>query len=263
MNRHMSSSPSLMSWARSAFKQPRTLVLGALTLVAAVLTLLPPHAAWAQVGEEQIARGGLNSGGGAALFFYFFAAMTVGGALFVITRSNLISAVMGMVGTFFAIAAVYAMLYAHFLAAIQVLVYAGAIMVLFVFVIMILNKPEDEPWRPTGWLGRGVSGLLILYLLVRMGQVLASVEVSPESLQPPPGLDIDGQTIEFGTTIAIGANLFTRYVFPFEAVSLVLLIAVVGAITVARPHERPPLPEEFADAASAKDGSSGTGSPAT
>jgi NADH:ubiquinone oxidoreductase subunit 6 (subunit J) len=82
----------------------------------------------------------------AALFFWIFAGLTIGGSLFVITRRNLISAVMGMVGTFFALAGLYAMLYAHFLAAIQVLVYAGAIMVLFVFVVMILNRPEDEPW---------------------------------------------------------------------------------------------------------------------
>src|SRR5690606_26167479 len=78
----------------------------------------------------------------AALFFWFFAACTIGGGLFVITRRNPVTAVMGMVGTFVAIAGLYLMLYASFLAAIQVLVYAGAIMVLFVFVVMILNRPE-------------------------------------------------------------------------------------------------------------------------
>ena len=64
---------------------------------------------------------------------------------------------MGMVGSFFGIAAVYMMLYAHFLAVIQMLVYAGAIMVLFVFVIMILNRPEDEPVAPIGRVGAGAS----------------------------------------------------------------------------------------------------------
>src|SRR5690606_17287586 len=90
--------------------------------------------------------GELQNSTAEAIFFWLFALATVGGAVFVITRRNLISAVMGMVGTFFGIAALYASLYAGFLAAIQVLVYAGAIMVLFVFVIMILNRQEDEPW---------------------------------------------------------------------------------------------------------------------
>ena len=104
-----------------------------------------------------------------ALLFWAFAAATVGGALFVVTRRNLIAAVMGMVGSFLGIAAVYMMLYAHFLAVIQMLVYAGAIMVLFVFVIMILNRPEDEPVAPTGRVGPGRSAALaIVYLVGRL-----------------------------------------------------------------------------------------------
>ncbi|MBA2538026.1 MAG: NADH-quinone oxidoreductase subunit J, partial [Deltaproteobacteria bacterium] len=87
---------------------------------------------------------------GMALLFWGFAAATIGGALFVVTRRNLIAAVMGMVGSFLGISAVYMMLYAHFLSVVQMLVYAGAIMVLFVFVIMILNRPEDEPVAPSG-----------------------------------------------------------------------------------------------------------------
>ena len=79
--------------------------------------------------------------------------------MFVITRRNLIAAVMGMVGSFLGIAAVYMMLYANFLAVLQMLVYAGAIMVLFVFVIMILNRPEDEPIAPTGRAGQAVGSV--------------------------------------------------------------------------------------------------------
>ena len=82
-----------------------------------------------------------------ALLFWLFALIAVGGALFIITRRNLIAAVMCMVGTFFGLAALYMMLYAHFLAVIQMLVYAGAIMVLFVFVVMILNRPRTSRWR--------------------------------------------------------------------------------------------------------------------
>jgi len=180
----------------------------------------------------------------AAAFFWLFALMMVGGSVFVISRRNLISAVMGMVGTFFAIAAVFTMLYAHFLAAIQVLVYAGAIMVLFVFVIMIMNKPEDDPWGRVGRLGNVVAVALIGYLLWRMGLVLWHVPVNPDMILPPPDVMVSYGTVEkpvgFGTTQAIGDSLFHEYLFPFEAVSLVLLIAVVGALAVARPHEKHP-----------------------
>ncbi|MCG8425074.1 MAG: NADH-quinone oxidoreductase subunit J [Proteobacteria bacterium] len=185
-----------------------------------------------------------------AALFWLFALMVVGGSIFVITRRNLISAVMGMVGTFFAIAVVYAMLYAHFLAAIQVLVYAGAIMVLFVFVIMILNKPEAEPWSASGLLGKVVVLGALAYLLARLFMVLWGVEPLPGSLlaisatsdtttPAAPGAIVDGA--DWGSTRGVGRALFTSYLFPFEAVSLVLLIAVVGAVAVARPHERPPV----------------------
>jgi NADH-quinone oxidoreductase subunit J len=169
-----------------------------------------------------------------ALVFWLFALMCIGGSVFVITRRNLIAAVMGMVGTFFAIAAVYAMLYAHFLAAIQVLVYAGAIMVLFVFVIMILNRPEDEPWSKQGVWGKAVAVIASAYLLFRLADVLWAVDA--EVVGQGPGKFVD--KTDFGSTAAVGKVLFQDYIFPFEAVSIVLLVAVVGAIAVARPHEK-------------------------
>jgi len=180
--------------------------------------------------------GALGSSKLAAFMFWGFAALTVGGSLFVITRKNMISAVMGMVGTFFCIAALYAMLYAHFLAVIQILVYAGAIMVLFVFVIMILNRPEDEPWSHRGIAGSIVSGVTLLYLLVRVGKVLWEVKDSAAAKLASPELTgAVGAAPEFGSTKALGGVLFNQYLFPFEAVSIVLLIAVVGAVAVARP----------------------------
>jgi NADH-quinone oxidoreductase subunit J len=175
----------------------------------------------------------LRPGKGTALLFWLIALATLGGAVFVITRRNLISAVMGMVGTFFAIAVLYAMLYAHFLAAIQVLVYAGAIMVLFVFVIMVLNKPEDHPYGVTGILGKVVAGLALAYLLWRLGGVLWDVT-------PRGHAEL---AADYGSTRDLGRNLFTRYVFPFEAVSIVLLVAVVGAISIARPSDKEPAAE--------------------
>jgi NADH-quinone oxidoreductase subunit J len=168
-----------------------------------------------------------------AVMFWLFALLCVGGSVFVITRRNMISATMGLVGTFFAIAAVYVMLYAHFIAAIQVLVYAGAVMVLFVFVVMILNREEDEPWALHGLIGKGAAIVAMVYLLARVGQVLWRVRESA----PAAMAQAQSGGHEFGTTKALGHTLFHSYLFPFEAVSLVLLIAVVGAIAVARPKE--------------------------
>ena len=171
---------------------------------------------------------------GMALLFWAFALATVGGAIFAVTRRNLIAAVMGMVGSFLGIAAVYMMLYASFLAVIQLLVYAGAIMVLFVFVIMILNRPEDEPVAPSGRFGQGLGALAILYLVFRLVMLLVHVKLpSPQVALAAPGLTPEGHA--WGSVRAVGTDLFGPGLFPFEAISILLLIAVVGAIAVARP----------------------------
>jgi NADH-quinone oxidoreductase subunit J len=138
-------------------------------------------------------------------------------------------AVMSLVGTFLGIAALYALLYAHFIAVIQVLVYAGAIMVLFVFVIMILNKEEEEPWALRGLIGKGLGALALLYLGARIVKVLWGAPRS-ELLGEPVTIAAD-----FGTTISLADTLFKQYLFPFEVISLILLIAVVGAIVLAHP----------------------------
>lgn len=175
-----------------------------------------------------------GSGKGMALLFWAFAAATIGGALFVVTRRNLIAAVMGMVGSFLGISAIYMMLYANFLAVVQMLVYAGAIMVLFVFVIMILNRPEDDPVGPRGKIGKGLAGVALLYLFVRLGGLLMSVKpLDAVAAAKAPGLTPFGH--DWGSTKAVGTELFTNYAFPFEAISILLLVAVVGAIAIARP----------------------------
>jgi NADH-quinone oxidoreductase subunit J len=186
---------------------------------------------------------------GMALLFWAFAAATIGGALFVVSRKNLIAAVMGMVGTFIGISAVYMMLYAHFLSVIQMLVYAGAIMVLFVFVIMILNRPEDEPVAPSGRAGQVIGGAAILYLVYRLVMLLINVRLpneanalnAPAAIQLPPiKPGTPGEMVDWGSTKAVGADLFGPGLFPFEAVSILLLVAVVGAIAIARPPKDDP-----------------------
>ncbi len=175
-----------------------------------------------------------SNGKGMALLFWAFAAATVGGALFVITRRNLIAAVMGMVGSFLGIAAIYMMLYAHFLSVVQMLVYAGAIMVLFVFVVMILNRPEDEPVAPSGRAGQAIGGIAIVYLVGRLIMLLWKVQPpDPTKAFSAPAITPEGH--DWGSVKAVGTELFNGGLFPFEAISILLLVAVVGAIAIARP----------------------------
>jgi NADH-quinone oxidoreductase subunit J len=162
---------------------------------------------------------------GEQLVFWVLAALTVFFAGFTVTRRNPVTAVMSLVGTFFCLAGLYATLSAHFLAILQVLVYAGAIMVLFIFVVMILNREEVSPvsWRPTRLLG--VLGGV--YLLVKFCHVADL------------GLPAPGAVPEtFGTVGSIGDLLFRDFLYPFEAISLLLLVAIVGGVVVSRSHQK-------------------------
>jgi len=158
--------------------------------------------------------------------FWILSALVVAGAISTIAQRSLISAVMSLVATFFGLAGLYATLSAHFLAAIQVLVYAGAIMVLFVFVIMVLNRDEVERVSDRGLLDKAIGAGSLVYLAVRLGEVIAS-PVGPVSRMSKPPAD-------FGTVAKIGEYFFTEFLFPFEAISILLIIAVIGAVVLAR-----------------------------
>jgi NADH-quinone oxidoreductase subunit J len=157
--------------------------------------------------------------------FWVLAALTVFFAVFTVTRRNPVTAVMSLVGTFFCLAGLYATLSAHFLAILQVLVYAGAIMVLFIFVVMILNREEVSPvsWRITNFVGL-LGGV---YLLVKFCRI-ADVGV-PATAKVPES---------FGTVASIGDLLFRDFLYPFEAISLLLLVAIVGGVIVSRSHQK-------------------------
>lgn len=180
----------------------------------------------------------LGSSSTGKVFFIIFAALVVVGALGTIFSRNPINAVMSLVLSFFCLAGVYAMLFAHFLAALQVLVYAGAIMVLFIFVVMVLNRDEVEPYSWKGLVVRGpVLALGLGYFGYRLIRLL--LEVRPVHAQDPPA--------EFGSVAQIGMILFTDYLFVFEAVSVLLMIAVVAAVVVARTHKQELAAEAEAD----------------
>jgi NADH-quinone oxidoreductase subunit J len=169
---------------------------------------------------------------GQLLTFYVFAALAVVSALATITRRNPVVAAVWLVSTFFAVAVCYLLLSASFLAAIQVLVYAGAIMVLFVFVIMVLDVDErgrEEHRRPSRIARLGYYGSILIG-----GGFLAFVLLGTLARQYlQPGVDLAGKP-DFGSAEALGRVLFTDYLFAFEAVSLLLLAAVIGAVVVAR-----------------------------
>jgi NADH-quinone oxidoreductase subunit J len=169
---------------------------------------------------------------GSDLAFYAFAAIAVVSALACITRRNPVVAAVWLVGTFLAVAGCYVMLHATFLAAIQVLVYAGAIMVLFVFVIMVLDVDESgrvEHRRPSRVAKLGYFGSIAL-----AGGFLAWVLLGTIARQfVTPGAEVPAGS-DFGTAQSLGRALFRDYLFAFEAISLLLLAAVIGAVVVAR-----------------------------
>lgn len=179
------------------------------------------------VKAQQVDADTLHPGLAPAWAFWVLATLTVVGAISTILRRNLIGAVMSMVATFFGLASLYALLSAHFLAAIQVLVYAGAIMVLFVFVIMVLNREEADPWPTRGIVGKALGAGALVYLAMRLGGMLLAPGAAIKSASGPPAAD-------YGTVASIGDYFFTKFLFPFEAVSILLVIAVIGAVVLAR-----------------------------
>jgi NADH-quinone oxidoreductase subunit J len=171
------------------------------------------------------------------IVFGFLAAGVIGGAIFTMTRRNPVTAVMSLVGTFFALAATYASLSAHFLAIIQILVYAGAIMVLFIFVVMILNREEVAPVALRGLGLRSLGVAAGLYLVIIFARI---VRVGVSSDLPVP-------SETFGTVASIGDILFRDFLYPFEAISLLLLVAVVGGVVVSRSHKKEVAAEQAAE----------------
>ena len=153
------------------------------------------------------------------VIFFFFAAVAVIFALVVILHRNAVVGALSLVASFFALAVMYVLLDAPFLAALQVIVYAGAIMVLFLFVIMLLNLGHrtEEATRPIqqflGFTGSAAFAIALIYYIVKYAAFRAL---------PGTPFITDARTI--------GITLFEAYIFPFEMVSILLLAAIVGAL---------------------------------
>ncbi len=160
------------------------------------------------------------------VFFYIFAGLTLLCGALVIANPwtrNPVTSAMFLLLTIFSMAGLFVLLHAFFLAAVQVLVYAGAVMVLFVFVIMLLDLKEEERRRiklGMAVLGVAAAGVIALVMIRTIGQSRV-------------GFNLEHSLAE-GSTLALGKSLFTRFALPFELVSLLLLVAMIGTVLLSK-----------------------------
>ena len=158
-----------------------------------------------------------------AVFFYVFTGLTLAAALSVVLNRQPIYSVLSLLVVMFCLAALFVMLGAYFVAALQVLLYAGAVLVLFLFVIMLLNLERDALSRMRLYTLRISGTLAALLLFVALARVFRATPA------PPANPALSGGTVE-----SIGRLLFSTYLLPFELTSFIILAAVVGAVTLAK-----------------------------
>ena len=169
-----------------------------------------------------------------SLLFYVLSGLAVGASALVIGQRNPMYSVLLLIVSFAALAGLYITLDAPFVAMAQMIIYAGAIMVLFLFVVMLLNAPQEDgaewdrthPLRRPGFARIGI--VLAVLLVAELGWALAKVV----SLGSPVGGRADGAVIS--SVREMGRVLFTQYSFAFEATSVLILVAMVGAVVLAR-----------------------------
>jgi len=161
------------------------------------------------------------------IMFFVFAAIAVAGAILLIAAREPIHSALALILVMVALAALYLLLGAEFIAAVQIIVYAGAVMVLFVFVIMLLNAGVEERtnWSKIApWVGYPLGAFLLL-------------ELAHVGLRAGVGRTIANGAGASGTaasTVELSKSLFTTYLFPFEATSILILIAILGAMILAK-----------------------------
>jgi len=157
-----------------------------------------------------------------AVLFILFGSIAVGASILVVTRKHPLASALNLILAMAAVAALFVLRQAHFLAAVQLIVYAGAVIVLFVFVIMLINVPEDRLPEERATMFR-ILAVIAAGALIVEGALVAGWFAMPR--EPEPG----GGTLE-----AVGRALFTDYLLAFEVSSVLLLAALIGAITLAK-----------------------------
>ncbi len=160
-----------------------------------------------------------------AVFFYTFAALTLLSALCVVLNRHPVYSVLSLMVTMFSLASLFIMLGAYFVAALQILLYAGAVLVLFLFVIMLLNLEREALARMRVFTLRGVGTVASAFLLIHLLRIVHTVTVGPRPASSS------------GTVESIGRLLFTDYLLPFELTSFLILAAIIGAVTLAKREE--------------------------
>ena len=170
-----------------------------------------------------------------ALLFYIFAGVTVIGSLLVVTQKNPVYSVLSIIMAFFGLAGLYVLLEAPFVAVAQIIIYAGAIMVLFLFVVMLLNAPREDAaeWDRSHPLYRPmavrVGAVLALLLALELGWALARTSGLAGAVNEQPADHL--------TIAVMGRKLFTDYMFAFEVTSILIIASMVGAVVLARKRE--------------------------
>jgi len=168
---------------------------------------------------------------GTALFF-LFAGFAIMCAISMVYHRNPLYSAISLIGVFIALSCIYITLAAPFIAAVQILIYAGAIMVLVVFVIMLLNLDKDQGVNRLGYL-YAIGGGLGAVLLVQTFFIFYAVMRAPKEAVDP------NQTV--GKTLSIGQAMYTEYLLPVEIVGVLLMMAIIGAVILARKLEQPQL----------------------
>jgi NADH-quinone oxidoreductase subunit J len=176
-----------------------------------------------------------------SLLFYAFGAVAIGTSLLVIAQRNPIYSVLLLIASFGALSGLYVLLEAPFAAVIQIIVYAGAIMVLFLFVVMLLNAPHEDTeadLERSGATGDIVPAATVKRGAMRFGAALAALLVVELVWALNKGAGESGQFAggSVSSVGAIGRLLFTEYSFAFEVTSVLILVAMVGAVVLARPR---------------------------
>jgi NADH-quinone oxidoreductase subunit J len=172
------------------------------------------------------------------ILFFFFAAVAVGAAINVLAQRHVLYSSLSLIVMLTAMSALFVLLQAEFLAVINVIVYAGAIMVLFVFVIMLLNLPRDEdgPDRLRWLKFIGIPmGLFLMFLVIStVWDIGGSAGGGVVGARIGRAAAVRAAGPPLGSPASIGTSLFTDYVLPFELTSLLILIALMGAVVFAK-----------------------------
>ena len=160
------------------------------------------------------------------IMFWFLSILALGGAVMVVASKRPVNSILFLILTFFAVSGHYILLNAQFLAIVNIIVYAGAIMVLFLFVVMLMNlNAESEPHQKNKWLlyiGGIAGGSLLLVIIAALKETAATTQL------------VQMNNGEVGLIKNLGMKLFTEYVFPFEISSVLFLSAMIGAVVISK-----------------------------